>query len=291
MIFSLPTNMMNLGEMPDRRDWIRRLDRTIADIAARWKLELGPPYQPGGACSWVAPATDRSGTPLVLKVGWRHEEAADEPAGLLAWADHGAVRLVATEQSDDTSVLLLERCEPGTQLSEAAAEADQDVIVAASLRRLWSAPTDNYPFRPLSAMCDTWADSFERRCAGNPDAVAPELAERAITAFRTLPASAPTTVLLSTDLHAGNILAATRSPWLVIDPKPYLGDPTYDAVQHMLNCTGRLREDPVGLATRMADLLDLDPDRLIEWLLARCAQESIGQPGFGTVAMRLAGRR
>jgi streptomycin 6-kinase len=31
-------------------------------------------------------------------------------------------------------------------------------------------------------------------------------------------------VLLATDLHAGNVLRAQRQPWLVIDPKPFVGD-------------------------------------------------------------------
>jgi streptomycin 6-kinase len=93
---------------------------------------------------------------------------------------------------------------------------------------------------------------------------------------------------LCTDLHAGNILAADREPWLVIDPKPYLGDPTYDAVQHLLNCHQRLITDPADLARRMADLAQLDPDRLVQWLLARCVQESLDQPALREVAARLA---
>ena len=64
-------------------------------------------------------------------------------------------------------------------------------------------------------------------------------------------------VLLCTDLHAGNVLRAAREPWLVIDPKPYFGDRTYDAMQHMLNCTERLTRGPRRFAQRMADLLDL----------------------------------
>jgi streptomycin 6-kinase len=38
---------------------------------------------------------------------------------------------------------------------------------------------------------------------------------------------------LCTRLHVGNVLAAEREPWLVIDPKPYVGDPTYDVLQHV----------------------------------------------------------
>jgi streptomycin 6-kinase len=49
-------------------------------------------------------------------------------------------------------------------------------------------------------------------------------------------------VLLCTDLHADNILAALRAPWLVIDPKPYAGDPAYDVRQHMR--AARIRSAP-----------------------------------------------
>ena len=31
--------------------------------------------------------------------------------------------------------------------------------------------------------------------------------------------------------------------WLAIDPKPHVGDPAYDPVQHMLNCDQRLATD------------------------------------------------
>jgi len=106
--------------------------------------------------------------------------------------------------------------------------------------------------------------------------------------LRSLPGTAATSVLLCTDLHAGNVLAAEREPWLVIDPKPYLGDPAYDPVQHMLNFPDRLLADPAGLARRMADLLDLDDDRVRAWLFARCVQESWDQPHLWSAAITLA---
>ena len=51
-------------------------------------------------------------------------------------------------------------------------------------------------------------------------------------------------VLLATDLHAGNVLRAQREPWLVIDPKPFVGDRAYDATQHLMNCKGRMLHCP-----------------------------------------------
>ena len=95
-------------------------------------------------------------------------------------------------------------------------------------------------------------------------------------------------MLLCTDLHAENILAAEREPWLAIDPKPFIGDPAYDATQHMLNCDARLATDPVALAHRMAGLLELDPSRVKLWLFARCAQEALTDPTMRTSAALLA---
>jgi streptomycin 6-kinase len=105
---------------------------------------------------------------------------------------------------------------------------------------------------------------------------------------RTLPSTAARHVLLCTDLHAGNVLAAEREPWLLIDPKPHVGDPTYDVLQHILNCDDRLRADPRALARRMANLLDLDLDRVLRWLFARCVQESPDSAHLAETARRIA---
>lgn len=74
----------------------------------------------------------------------------------------------------------------------------------------------------------------------------------------------------------------------MIDPKPYVGDPTYDALQHLLNCEERLMADPLGLSRRMAGLLDLDPERLRLWLFARCVIEGPERPELLDVARAIA---
>jgi streptomycin 6-kinase len=273
---------------PGLRRWVAALPTTVRDLAERWSLALGEPYEPGGQCSWVAPATNRAGEELVLKVGWSHYEAAHEADGLRVWNGRGAVLLRAAHAWNDTSALLLERCVPGTILKRARTEAEQDVVVAGLLRRLWIEPRPPHPFRPLQQMCDQWATGFEEKLAASPGAIDTGLAREGIALFRSLPATAECSVLLCTDLHAENILAARREPWLVIDPKPYVGDPTYDLLQHMLNCPERLAADPAGMAGRLAGLTDLDPKRVITWLFARCVQESIGDPALVDVARRLA---
>jgi streptomycin 6-kinase len=285
----LPTNLRDAAAGDDdRRTWILCLPEIVADLADRWSLHLGDPYQPGGQVSWVAPATRGVDESLVLKVGWSHSEAAHEADALRVWNGNGAVRLHESASFDHTSALLLERCSPGTPLGVVKPGAEQDVVVAGLLRRLWRTPAQAHPFRPLQVMCDQWANEFEEKNERTPVDLDIGLVREGITLFRTLPAIAETDVLLCTDLHGDNILAAEREPWLVIDPKPYVGDPAYDSLQHMLNCEDRLVADPVGLARRMASLLHLDAERVRLWLFARCIQESIDWRILREVAPRIA---
>lgn len=277
---------------PGLRDWIAGLPQTVADLAELWSLRVGEPFEPGGQCGWVAPATDRSGADLVLKVGYRFPggEEQDEAAGLQAWKGNGAVRLHAARATPSTLALVVERCRPGTPLGQMLPEPEQDEVVADLLRRLWVQQPGSYPFRPLTEMCAAWATEFEQEhaAAAVAERIDPGLARAGMALLRELPASAHRQALLCTDLHGANILAAQRAPWLVIDPKPYLGDPAYDVVQHMLNCEERLAADPAGLAERMASLAGVDGGRVRLWLFARCVWESVGSPIMQNVAARLA---
>lgn len=56
----------------------------------------------------------------------------------------------------------------------------------------------------------------------------------------------------------------------------------------MLNCDRRLTTAPAGLARRMAELLDLDPERVRLWLFARCLKESLQHEPMRALARRLA---
>ena len=282
----MPRNLRNAAVAEGRADWLETIPLTVAALAERWSLTVGQPFQPGGSTAWVAPARSQHLGPVVLKVAWRHPEADHEADALRQWDGEGAVRLHESEEGDDTIVLLLERCVPGNPLT-GRPEPEQDTVIAALLSRLWHQPQPGHRYRHLQTMCDRWADQYEHH--------PPErrhldrgIASTGVALFRTLGASTANDVVLCTDLHAGNVLAAEREPWLAVDPKPYLGDRTYDALQHILNCDQRLAADPAGFATSIAELLQLDSDRLLLWLFARCVVESAEWPTLADVARRIA---
>jgi streptomycin 6-kinase len=246
--------------------WTKRVQVIVRDVAQRWSLSLETPFHRSDT-SWVAPGTRRDGTPIVLKIGRPHMEAEHEIAGLRFWA--GSPTVVLLEADEALHALLLERCHPGSSL-RTQPEAEQDRVIAGLLKLLWRRPDAAQPFRPLSAMIDYWCAETLSQRAHWPDR---SLVERGVRAFQELaqPGGAP--VLLATDLHAGNVLAARREPWLVIDPKPFVGDPAYDATQHLFNCRERMTADPGGTIVRFAKLLDIDHARVRLWMFARAAAE------------------
>lgn len=243
------------------------LPELVASLARRWSIAVGPPFADAGSCSWVAPATRADGSSAVLKLGLPHMEGEHEIAGLRFWAGDGVVRLL--EADEGLGAMLLERCEPGTPLRELP-EPEQDVVVAGLLQRLWREPPGVTPIRDLAEMTSFWSGHTLAAAGEWRD---PGLVRVGLALFEELPRNAPDRVMLATDLHAGNVLRAQREPWLVIDPKPFVGDPAYDATQHLLNCVERLRTDPLGTLHRFADLLQVDRERVRLWLFARLAAE------------------
>jgi streptomycin 6-kinase len=254
--------------VPERSAWLERLPRVVRELQDRWTLSLGAAFDASDvSCAWVAPAVRGDGTTAVLKLGMPHMEATHEIQALHLWDGDPTVRLLDSDV--DLNAMLLEQCEPGTALRERPV-LEQDVVIAGLLRRLWRRPAAPHPFRPLSAMTAHWADETMAAAPRWPD---PGLIQAGLRLMAELSRPSSDDVLLGTDLHAGNVLQAQRGPWLVIDPKPFVGDRAYDATQHLLNCSERMLAAPYATIRRFADLLEVDDERVRLWMYARAAAE------------------
>jgi streptomycin 6-kinase len=258
----------NCQKSTERKAWLDQLPATIESLQQRWSLRLAPALDtPEVTASFVATAQRKDGVGAILKIGMPHFEALHEIDGLRFWSGDPTVRLL--EAAPEHNAMLLERCDTGTSLRELA-EPEQDRVIASLLRRLWRKPTQPHPFRSLCALTALWS---EETLAQESDWTDEGLVREGLRLFHDLPRNAPTEALLATDLHAGNVLRAQREPWLVIDPKPFVGDPAYDVTQHLFNNLDVLRSNPLDRIHHLADLLDLDPNRIRHWTFARLAAE------------------
>jgi streptomycin 6-kinase len=249
-----------------RQAWLASLPDTVIELERRWSLVVGDPYETA-SYSWVAPANRSDGTSAVLKLRMPHYEGDHEIDGLRFWSGESTVQLLEADR--ERGAMLLERCEPGTGLWKSPPE-QQDLVLANLLKKLWRMPTAPHPFRPLSEMLAIWRERTVNDAAQWRE---PGLVCEGLRLLAELAEEAPTSVLLATDLHAGNVLRAQRKPWLAIDPRPFMGDPAYDATQHLLTSQQRMRSDPDAIIRRFADAADLDPVRVRLWTFARAAAQ------------------
>jgi streptomycin 6-kinase len=235
----------------------------VLDLEAaveRWSLTLGEPYTPG-VDGYTTRATLADGTPAVLKILKPHRENEHEADALELWDGDGAVRLLARDESG--FAFLIERCEPGTHLSSFDADAALDVVIGL-LPRLWKPAGE--PFHSLTEEAAWWADYLP----GQDWTDERDLLAAALDAIETLSPTQGEQVLLNQDLHFGNVLAAKREPWLVVDPKPLAGEREFAAAPivraHEL---GHSKRDVLHRFDRVTSELGLDRERARGWTIAQ----------------------
>jgi len=227
--------------------------------AERWSLTLGEPYEQGAA-GYTVRAELADGTPAVLKLVHPHRESEHEADALATWKGDGAVRLL--ERDESGYVLLLERCEPGTPLSRLDVEAALDVLIGL-LPRLWEPAGE--PFHTLAEEAAWWCEYLPGKWTGDR-----KLLDAALDALRSLAPTQGEHVLLHQDLHADNVLAAQREPWLVIDPKPLVGEREF-AVAPIVRSfeLGHSKRDVLHRFDRLTAELGLDRERARGWTIGQ----------------------
>jgi len=248
--------------------WRASVDELVAECCERWNLRAGKPYVPG-ACGHVLRVECADGTPAVLKLFWPHREAEQEAGALERWDGEGAARLLARD--DERNALLLERCEPGTFLSDAPDALD---VLIELLPRLWVAADG---FHTLADEVEWW---IEQRLDPSVAGLARELA-----------ASQGEQVLVHQDLHGDNVLAAEREPWLVIDPKPLAAEREFQVAPIVRSGElGHTRRQALYRLDRLCADLELDRERARLWTIVQTTAWSEGAslPSHGAVLEWLA---
>jgi streptomycin 6-kinase len=257
------------------RTWLAALPAWIDELGKRWLLtEIGPAFE-GGCVAFVAPAVRADGSHVVLKVSFLDEETEHEGDALALWNGTGAVRLLDTDP--ERGALLLERLEPGTSL---AAHSDRDTAVgiACSLaRRLWVPAPAGHRFPSVAGLARRWADTLSAKYHDGGCPIADHLLRRAVELCQHLASDTETCTMANRDLHLGNILAARREPWLVIDPKPLVGDPAFDAGHLIRSLLPKriAKRDMRRLILSVARGFGVSPERISKWVFVRSIEDAL----------------
>lgn len=255
---------------PGVTSWCDALPELAERYCRRWQLQLDTAVS--GNTSRVFLGRQHGDRGVVLKLTPDRSIALQEALALRAWATTPhAVNLLDADLA--TGVLLLEKIEPGTKLSDQAALPAVREI-ADLLTGLRNAPSSDSGQVPTLAQ---GIESLFSRIGGQLNSpqvsrlVEPQLIANGHRLARELAGSGPAG-LLHGDLHLSNILRAGPARGLVaIDPRPACGDLTFDAIDWALyraTSTDEIHER----IERLCGLVPaLDRDRLWHWCLATAA--------------------
>ncbi|MDL5157364.1 aminoglycoside phosphotransferase family protein [Actinomycetospora termitidis] len=240
---------------PEVSGWLDDVPGRVARLAHRWGLALDGTVLSGNS-ALVLPA-DRG----VLKLHPDPTIAATEAAALEHWA--GAPHVVDLLAHDD-GALLLDRLRPGTALPAGTGVP----ALLPAVRDLWTAdPVAPPDLPPLADRVAFWLGRVREQVVDDARVRARmplEALDRGHAAATALAARPGHHGVVHGDLHPANVLAGPAGP-VVIDPRPHVGDRTFDLVDLVL-------VDPPGRDAAVAALaraLDgLDADLLHAWCRA-----------------------
>jgi streptomycin 6-kinase len=251
--------------------WLARLPALIAACERRWSLTVRPPF-PNLSYNYVAPAVQSGSRDVVLKVGVPNPELLTEMAALRLYDGRGMVRLLEADAAQ--GVMLLEWLRPGTLLVEVSEDEQATAVAAQVMQQMWRPLPPEHAFPSVA----DWAGGLRKlrpHFGGGTGPFPPRLVEMAETLFAELLASSAEPVLLHGDLHHFNILAATRRPWLAIDPKGVAGEPAYESGALLRNPMPQIATEPdlerllARRVDQLAELLAMDRQRIAGWGVAQ----------------------
>jgi len=196
-----------------------------------------------------------------------------EAEALRVFEGEGCASLLAVDR--EAGAMLIERVEPGKEVHTLEDDVAETSAVAAVMRALQRPYSGLFPF-PNAV---EWIND-----ALDPSAI-PKLKqthpwiEKALGRIAEIASEPYEELLLHGDLHHGNVLSATRAPWLAIDPKGVIGDPAWELAPFLFN---RLERYPHAdwpsiirrRADQFADELSLDRQRVYAWSAVRAIQSA-----------------
>ncbi|MFD3524889.1 aminoglycoside phosphotransferase family protein [Streptomyces sp. NPDC058653] len=251
-------------------EWLGRLPGIAQEAVERRELTVERVVAPGGGSSLVVLVRRPDGAPAALKVAPPFAGPGPERAALTHWKGWGSVELISGSDGE----LLLERLHTETSL-RSLPEAKALLEAAGTVRKLWVEPVAGHGFETVAER--TAREVVAMREASDPQVV--PLVSAALDAREELLAAGATElVLLHGAFSQGKVLSGDRAPWLAVGPVPLVGERAYDLARLVRDRVEDLVAAASGASatrrrvSKLADALDIDPERLRGWTLFRAVE-------------------
>jgi streptomycin 6-kinase len=157
-------------------------------------------------------------------------------------------------------------------------------VVAGLLPRFWKPPP--VEFRLLADVAERWIEELPAQWETFARPFPRRTLDAAIAALRELGPTQGRLVVANEDLHAGNVLASRREPWLLIDPKPLAAEREFTLVGMIRDRKEEVLAGPFPQRRlqrrldRLCSDLGLDRERARGWAVAHTLAWGFDPDGF-----------
>jgi streptomycin 6-kinase len=150
-------------------------------------------------------------------------------------------------------------------------------IACRLLRRLWHPPKVPHPFPTVRDLALKWAHDIPTRHDQHGCPFPKDLISQAAELASTMAHADRSPVVVNRDAHLGNILASEREGWLLIDPKPLVGDRSFDAGYLLLDRLGQTPTSSAAdkLVAELALGLGVDQKSVRGWAILRAVDNAL----------------
>jgi streptomycin 6-kinase len=248
------------------KNWLANLPTITTALAQQWGLSNLIPLK---NLSYNYILSGFQGTrPIIVKISFDQQESAKELQTLKALKSPCVVDVLAYDPQ--YNALLLERAVPGDTLWSLFPDQDVEAteIVCELIQQLPQPPIVEH------AALESKNDDNDTEIIDKDWNIPHNLLHKARILKKELLATAPQTILLHGDLHAGNIVKQ-QNHWIIIDPTIILGEQAIELAIFVIFPHEKLfqRADVEMILKRRiliaAQKLHLDPERIQRWCFVR----------------------
>lgn len=256
--------------------WLDALPRRLAHYAEKWHFEIEGAVD-NLSYNYVANVTLANGQPAVFKTGVPNKELFTEMDTLALYNGVGMVRPLRFDH--DGAAFLLERIEPGIELSKLNDDDEATRIIAQIIQTLRRPAPEKHSFPHVVHNWCHLLTEYQKEYA-NSSSIPMRLVDQAVNFAHSLLTPAQD-VLLHGDLHHYNILQGENSQWIAIDPKGVIGAPAFETARFLHNPYPQFlgsSDMKSRLARRIdivCELLHFDREEVKMWALVDAVLSSV----------------
>lgn len=252
--------------------WLDSLPEKIDTYKEKWNIDVLSPFNL--SYNYVAPARQKDGTLVVLKIGFPEDkEFKSEINALTLFKGEGICRLIQSEKNE--AVMLLEHIHPGIPLSTVSDDTMATKILASVMKKLWKPLPKNHAFSSIYEWTQELREYPHLYKEHDNPPIPFSFIQKAQELFEYLIATSDVPVLVHGDIHHDNVLSSERDGWLAIDPKGIAAEAAYETAVMIRSPYEKIRQSQNledifrKRIILLSKALEIEPQRIHDWCFAQ----------------------